>query len=127
MPCIRPLYHRRISLDAPRGNWNSVPSNVFAYPPPSEPAEKNWGVILGSIKDSIGQQKWSNPEEKSFFEGAYVSLDAIKNAWRNATMHVENKYTADEAEHIFIAVRGFMRKLASRLDEKGEPKCPQPS
>ena len=38
-------------------------------------------------------------------------------------MHVENKYTDDEAKHIFIAVKGFMTKLASRMDEKGEPKA----
>ncbi len=92
-------------------------------PPPTKAAERNWGVILKSIKDSIGQRRWDNPEDKSFFESAYVSLDAIKNAWRNATMHVENKYTADEAEHIFNSVRGFMKKLSSRLDEAGEPKC----
>jgi hypothetical protein len=36
-------------------------------------------------------------------------------------MHVENKYTTDEAEHIFVAVRGFMKKIASRMDENGQP------
>jgi hypothetical protein len=39
----------------------------------------------------------------------------------NPTMHVESKYTDEEAEHIFIAVRGFMKKLASRMDESGQP------
>jgi hypothetical protein len=38
-------------------------------------------------------------------------------------MHVENKYTNDEAEHIFVAVKGFMMKLASRCDENGDPKA----
>jgi hypothetical protein len=36
-------------------------------------------------------------------------------------MHVENKYTDDEAEHIFTAVKGFMKKLAARCDENGMP------
>jgi hypothetical protein len=36
-------------------------------------------------------------------------------------MHVENKYTEDEAEHIFLAVRGLMRKITARLDEDGKP------
>jgi len=36
-------------------------------------------------------------------------------------MHVENKYLPEEAEHIFIAVRGFVKKLASRMDEQGQP------
>ena len=38
-------------------------------------------------------------------------------------MHVESKYTDDEAEHILMAVRGFMKKLASRCDEEGNPKA----
>jgi hypothetical protein len=38
-------------------------------------------------------------------------------------MHIEKKYTDDEAEHIFVAVKGFMKKLASRCDEMGEPKA----
>jgi hypothetical protein len=36
-------------------------------------------------------------------------------------MHVEMKYTGEEAEHIFIAVRAFLKTLASRLDENGKP------
>lgn len=36
-------------------------------------------------------------------------------------MHVENKYTQDEAEHIFIAIRGFMKNIISRIDQDGTP------
>jgi hypothetical protein len=57
------------------------------------------------------------------FDGLYVSLDAVKNPWRNSTMHIDNKYTDDEAEHVFAAAKGFMKKLASRMDENGEPKA----
>jgi hypothetical protein len=39
-------------------------------------------------------------------------------------MHIGGKkYTDDEAEHIFLAVKGFMKILASRVDENGEPKA----
>jgi hypothetical protein len=38
-------------------------------------------------------------------------------------MHVESKYTDEEAEHILVAVKGFMKKLASRMDEEGNPKA----
>jgi hypothetical protein len=57
----------------------------------------------------------------ALFEELYASLDAVRNPWRNAPMHVERKYTDDEAEHIFVAVKGFMMKLASRCDEDGKP------
>ena len=36
-------------------------------------------------------------------------------------MHIENKYTGEEAVHIFNAVRAFMKQLASRMDEQGLP------
>jgi hypothetical protein len=36
-------------------------------------------------------------------------------------MRLETKYTPDEAEHIFSAVKGFCKKLASRIDEEGLP------
>jgi hypothetical protein len=48
-------------------------------------------------------------------------LDAVKNPWRNATMHVEKKYTPEEALHIHSSVRGFMMRLADRMDENGIP------
>jgi hypothetical protein len=92
---------------------------------PIKPAERNWAIILDKIWNGI-QTKWPTAVDRTkgdgaLFESLYASLDAVKNPWRNATMHVENKYTDDEAEHIFISVKGFMKKLASRMDEDGKP------
>jgi hypothetical protein len=105
-------------------------SRCLGIPDPVRPADRNWGNILKAIKNDLdahgGQsptKNWNNPTDRQFFEGAYASLDAVRVAWRNTTMHVENKYTADEAEHIYIAVRGFVRQLASRCDENGDPKA----
>jgi hypothetical protein len=97
-------------------------------PDPTKPAERNWGAILKAIKGELdsraaGNPPWNDPGDRELIESAYASLDAVRVAWRNTTMHVENKYTGDEAEHIFIAVRGFMMKLASRCDENGDPKA----
>jgi hypothetical protein len=89
--------------------------------------DRNWGNMLRALKtemESRNKQKpprWNIPTDPDFFGEIHVSLDAVKNVWRNATMHVENKYTPEEADHIFGAVRGFMRKLASRCDEQGLP------
>jgi len=103
-------------------------SRCLGIPDPTKPAERNWGHILKHIWDDGIVKKWPIAAVRShgdgaFFESIHASLDAVKNPWRNATMHVENKYTDDEAEHIFVAVRGFMTKLASRCDENGEPKA----
>jgi hypothetical protein len=105
-------------------------AQCLSIPDPIKPSGRNWGGILGAIKTDIdahsGQSPtkiWALPTDKEIFENAYASLDAVRVAWRNPTMHVENKYTDDEAEHIFVAVKGFMMKLASRCDENGEPKA----
>lgn len=100
-------------------------AECLQIPPPTRPAEKNWGMILRAVKAAMEQRgsAWPNPNDKAFFEAAYVSLDAVKNGWRNPTMHVENKYTSEEAEHIFGSVRAFMKFLGSRMDEVGEPKA----
>jgi hypothetical protein len=98
----------------------------LAIPDPIKDAERNWGAILRKFKAELDRRGSQNPPawngaDKDFFEEIYASLDAVRNVWRNATMHVENKYTAEEAEHIFGAVRGFMRKLSTRIDENGNP------
>lgn len=102
-------------------------STALGIPDPVKDAERNWGVMLRKIKDEIDRRNkatpsgWTIPDDKNFFSEIYVSLDAVRNVWRNATMHVENKYTHEEAEHILGAVRGFLRKLAARCDERGQP------
>ena len=83
-------------------------------------SEKNWGTILKRMRDAR-DAKAKNWKEKDIFAEIYALLDAVKDAWRNATMHVENKYNEEEAVHIFILVRGFMQKIAYRMDESGLP------
>ena len=95
--------------------------------PPLKDGERNWGSMLRKMKEEAERRNkatppaWQNRSDKDFFEEIHASLDAVKNVWRNATMHVEKKYKLDEADHIFAAVRGFMKKLASRIDEDGNP------
>jgi hypothetical protein len=102
-------------------------ARCLQIPDPVKPAERNLGHILDEIWNGIAA-KWPTTADRmggdgALFEELHASLDAVKNPWRNATMHVERKYTDDEAEHVFAAVRGFMMKLASRCDENGDPKA----
>jgi hypothetical protein len=96
-------------------------------PAPTKGSDRNWGVILNKMKAEIERRNavnppaWTTPTDRATLSDAYVSLDAVRVAWRNTTMHIENKYSDEEAEHIFGAVRGFMKKLAARHDERGMP------
>jgi hypothetical protein len=97
----------------------------LGIPDPIKPSDRNWYQIRKRIKEEsdarLARKAWKDLRDKEFFASAYVSLDAVRVAWRNPTMHIENKYTPDEAEQVFLAVRGFMKKLASRMDENGQP------
>lgn len=97
----------------------------LGIPDPTKPSERNWGNILKNIKSAIedksSKKTWTRPNEREFFDSAYVSLDAIRIAWRNTTMHVERIYTPEEAEHIFTTVRAFMSALSGRMDDRGMP------
>lgn len=95
----------------------------LGIPDPVKASGRNWGAMLKSFRDNaldVKTKVWRG-DDKQFFEEAYASLDAVRVAWRNSTMHVENKYTPDEAEHIFAVVKGFMTKIAFRMDENGQP------
>jgi hypothetical protein len=100
-------------------------SSCLNIPDPVRPTERNWAIILKKIKED-GKKKWPTAADRMagdglLFEALHASLDAVKNPWRNETMHVSGKYTDDEAKHIFVAVEGFMKKLSARMDENGKP------
>ncbi len=69
--------------------------------------------LLKPLKDRSAQWKADEP----FYSKSTANLRAVKNAWRNPTMHVEINYEPDEAEDVFNAVRGFMRQLATKLQD----------
>lgn len=96
---------------------------------PTRGGARNWGGMLGEIKTEIDRRDaaapriWATASDQDFFAETHASLDAVRVAWRNPTMHVEKMYSEEVAEHIYGAVRGFMRKLASRCDEDGNPRA----
>lgn len=60
-------------------------------------------------------------KSKDELSAVHAYLSSVKDAWRNSTMHVENKYTEEEAEAIFNSVKGFIVFIASMFDEDGKP------
>jgi hypothetical protein len=100
-------------------------SRCLGIPDPTRGAERNWNSLLEKIKKAI-DLKWPKASDRfagdgALFEGLYAVLVALQNPYRNATMHFDQKYTEDEAKHVFEMVSGVMRKIASRMDENGLP------
>jgi hypothetical protein len=90
---------------------------------PVKPAQRNWGAFLREIKTKIdatySADKRMPGSEGAFMESLYATLDAVKNPWRNETMHVEGVYTDSEARFILINTVNFIQKMASGFDENG--------
>jgi hypothetical protein len=87
-------------------------------------AQPNWGEVLRVANEEIqklnrsGDPDWAD-EKKSFYESNHALLHAVRVAWRNPTMHVENIYDEMRAEEVFNAVKSWMRHMAEHLDEDG--------
>jgi hypothetical protein len=100
-------------------------SRCLGIPDPTKASERNWGKVLSAVKAAVDNRWPTNSDRMSgdgeFFDNAYAALAAMQNPWRNATMHLDQKYTEDEAKHVFDVVRGFMMKISSRMNESGQP------
>lgn len=93
---------------------------------PLKAADRSWFKLLSAI-DTAVKGKWSTGASRlngdgHFFEHAHATLAAIQNPYRNSTMHLDQKYTEDEARSILHLVKTFMVTIASRMNENGDPK-----
>ena len=81
----------------------------------------SWDSILKKCRKELEKPiRDRSPEwvaDEPFFSGAACALMAVKDAWRNPTMHVEITYDEERAEDIWNCVKAFMRQLATKLHE----------
>lgn len=98
----------------------------LGIPDPIKGTDRNWGNALKEIKNEI-DRRWPQSTRLSgdgpLFEKFHGTLDAMKNPYRNSTMHLEEKYTEAEARSLLEIVRGILTGVAARMDEEGQPKA----
>lgn len=76
--------------------------------------QKVWQVILDQVNKQIAGMDSKEPN-RTRFASISSHLYNVKLAWRNEVMHPKATYTAEEAENVIQAVRGFMIDLVSAL------------
>ena len=82
-----------------------------------------WNAALAQIEKATAAkpEKDKTPDERAedtFIRDAVHYLATAKNAIRNPTVHkVERTYTDETAKEVYIAIRAFMRHLATQLSE----------
>ncbi|MFN3819173.1 hypothetical protein [Blastomonas sp.] len=101
-------------------------SRCLCLPDPTKGAERSWSKILGSI-DAERKKRWLAKDllagDGREFDELYGALAGMQNPWRNATMHLDQFYTEEQASNVFNVVKSFMRRLAERMDEDGKPEA----
>jgi hypothetical protein len=81
----------------------------------------SWDTILRKCRAELARPlaqrspEWKRDDQ--FYSAVTERLMAVKDAWRNPTMHVEKKYTEEEAEDTWNATRAFMRQVATKIHE----------
>lgn len=98
-------------------------ARCLQIPDPTKGSQRNWANVKKTIKDKM-DILWPVPADRfsgdgELFEDFFASLSAMQNPWRNATMHLDQKYTKEEAKHMMDVIGGFMTRIASRMDEDG--------
>lgn len=79
--------------------------------------ELSWGPILARIDE--GLKRYGGPD-KELHAQFLTQLIAVKNAWRNPTMHIGRFCDDGQALALYLAVRLFIDTLAPLLTS-GEP------
>jgi hypothetical protein len=83
-----------------------------------------WGAVLNAIDPAVNRMPAGTPaerEKQTAYQGLRASLHAVKEAWRNPTMHPRANYNEQEAREIFELVKTFMRRLVSVLSDGASP------
>ena len=95
------------------------------------PYAPSWESYLKQIKAKIEEKHadklpaWKRKE--AFYRDVAGDLQIVKLAFRNPTMHIVRHYTTDEAEEIYRAVRGLMKRLAAEGLKDGKRPHQTPS
>jgi hypothetical protein len=100
-------------------------SRCLQIPDPTKGSDRSWHNLLKKVDDAI-HAKWPKAADRfsgdgKLFEEFHATLHAMQNPYRNATMHLDARYTPGEAEVIRIVVKAFLEKVAARMNEDGLP------
>jgi hypothetical protein len=84
---------------------------------------RNWENVINDIEAAIKKIS-SDPNRAAdwknlvhFCSEAAVQFRFFKDAWRNYSMHVHERYNEEYATLVFNSVKEFMKQLATRLSE----------
>lgn len=83
------------------------------------PYAPSWESYLSQIQREMGATHKSKTtgwkKSEKFYRDVSGDLLSVKQAWRNPTMHIDRRYSPEEAREILATVKTLMRRLAEGL------------
>jgi len=89
--------------------------------------ETGWDELIKLIDKKLKErrEKYDNSKRKKrsewsdlkFYGVIADELNVFKENWRDKVMHTWDAYNELEAMNVFVRVRGFMQKLATKVTE----------
>jgi len=84
------------------------------------PKQNDWGAYLREIDKQLAaliKSSGARTSDEQFYAEAATSIDHMRRAWRNPTMHPEKTYSPERAEEVLQSVRSFIHHLATKIHE----------
>ncbi|MBX7135762.1 MAG: hypothetical protein K1X67_24100 [Fimbriimonadaceae bacterium] len=117
--CTASVFHQmRVLEGVCKGVWLSLGI------PPSNPNLRGWGDYRVEI-DRFLEGKSTAPYppdwkvKEPFYRSVHADLTAVNRAWRNTTMHMDQRYSVDQARNILMATRALIVDVSARVNESG--------
>jgi hypothetical protein len=101
----------------------------LGIPDPIKGYQRNWSKVSEAIKTEI-DKRWPASTgrmsgDAQLFDEIFGAFAGLQNPYRNATMHLEATYNAEDAYALYVLVRGLMTRIAARMNEEGLPLLPK--
>lgn len=100
-------------------------------------AAATWDQVIWRIEEKIGKRlgqkaplstaprpqvkrrksRVQTEKDKVFYRGILHEFLAFKDVWRNHVMHTHGDYDEHAAMHVYVHVRSFMERLATKIKE----------
>jgi hypothetical protein len=82
-----------------------------------------WNTIIVKVDKAIAANTATTPKKswkkrEVFYSELVSDIRAMKNAWRNPTMHFRRNYTDEQATKVYLRVQEFMIQTATELHGK---------
>ena len=81
------------------------------------PKQNDWGAYLRKIDEELQSRlraSGARSADEQFYAEAAITIDGVRRAWRNPSMHVDRSYSVERAREIREAVKSFMT-ISQRL------------